>query len=364
MKTQVHDPGKSAVFTAAVMLCTLCPGFAAGDEKAVYVTFDAPGAGTANYQGTYGESINAAGTVAGSYLDSNFVYHGFVRAANGDLTVYDAPGAGTVGYAGTDAAPNDSGINGMGAAVGTSLDNNYHATAYQRDPGGAVALFQVAGAGSGSNQGTYNAAINDGGSTAGVYIDSNGYFHGYVRYRNGQVTTFDAPITDAEGTGVNAMNSSGAIVGSAVDANGAEHAYVRYPDGKITMVTVPGEGSGAGQGSYPFGINSAGLIAGTMWDDTGATHGFLRKPTGDVTVFDVPGFTGPWATGLDDEGRIAGFCYSTTTVYGFLRQADGTFVTFNVPGAVGTNAQSISAGMITGYYWDSAGMNHGFVRLP
>ena len=33
--------------------------------------------------------------IAGDYADASFVFHGFVRAADGTITSFDAPGAGT-----------------------------------------------------------------------------------------------------------------------------------------------------------------------------------------------------------------------------------------------------------------------------
>jgi probable HAF family extracellular repeat protein len=42
-------------------------------------TFDAPGAGTGAYQGTQSFGINQTGDVVGYYTDANKVYHGFVR---------------------------------------------------------------------------------------------------------------------------------------------------------------------------------------------------------------------------------------------------------------------------------------------
>ena len=42
-------------------------------------TFDAPGAGTGPFQGTFPLSINPAGVIAGTYIDSGFVAHGFLR---------------------------------------------------------------------------------------------------------------------------------------------------------------------------------------------------------------------------------------------------------------------------------------------
>src|SRR5580700_9151297 len=56
----------------------------------VFVTFDAPGAGVARYQGTTPVSVNAVGTIAGYYVDGRNARHGFVRAASGILTTFDA----------------------------------------------------------------------------------------------------------------------------------------------------------------------------------------------------------------------------------------------------------------------------------
>jgi hypothetical protein len=42
-------------------------------------TFEAPGAGAGAMQGTVCFSINSAGAIAGTYIDANYVYHGFVR---------------------------------------------------------------------------------------------------------------------------------------------------------------------------------------------------------------------------------------------------------------------------------------------
>jgi hypothetical protein len=64
-------------------------------------TFDAPGAGTGQFQGTFAYNINPAGAIAGQYLDANNVYHGYVRAPDGAITTFDAPDAGTGAFQGT-----------------------------------------------------------------------------------------------------------------------------------------------------------------------------------------------------------------------------------------------------------------------
>jgi hypothetical protein len=52
-------------------------GFVVGSDDSV-TTFSSPGAGTGAYRGTAGFTVNSSGAVAGLYADANFVLHGFV----------------------------------------------------------------------------------------------------------------------------------------------------------------------------------------------------------------------------------------------------------------------------------------------
>jgi hypothetical protein len=57
-----------------------------------FTEFDVPGA-----LDTFPVSINPAGTITGSYLDANFIDHGFVRAASGAITTFDIPSGNAYG---------------------------------------------------------------------------------------------------------------------------------------------------------------------------------------------------------------------------------------------------------------------------
>ena len=103
-------------------------------------TFDAPGAGTGAFQGTYATNIDPSGTIIGFSRDANNVRHGFVRSQDGSFTIFDAPGAGTAAF-----------------------------------------------------QGTRAYAINPSGTITGFFIDSVNAVHGYVRSNQGVITVFDAP---------------------------------------------------------------------------------------------------------------------------------------------------------------------------
>src|ERR1019366_123173 len=101
----------AVLFGLAVLAAT--PG-----EAQNFTTFEAPGAGTGASQGTISFSINTAGAVAGMYYDANYVYHGFVRAAKGEITAFKALGSGTGAHQGT--VPIS--INTVGDITGTYYD--------------------------------------------------------------------------------------------------------------------------------------------------------------------------------------------------------------------------------------------------
>ena len=49
-------------------------------HKAVFTTFDAPGAG-AGTQGTFPLAMNPSGAITGYYFDASGAFHGFLRGA-------------------------------------------------------------------------------------------------------------------------------------------------------------------------------------------------------------------------------------------------------------------------------------------
>ncbi len=112
-------------------------------------TFDAPGASTITgsglIRGTAAISVNTAGDITGFYVDASGVFHGFVRAANGTITTFDAPGAiaGTVTpllLGGTIPVS----INASGDIAGFYLDTNGMFHGFERMPGVTTTLTSSA----------------------------------------------------------------------------------------------------------------------------------------------------------------------------------------------------------------------------
>jgi probable HAF family extracellular repeat protein len=144
-------------------------------------TFDAPGAGTGSYQGTgcpgCARGLNQLGAIAGTYIDANSVQHGFLRSPDGTFTTFEAPGAGTSSNQGT-GCPSDcpTSLNDFGAIMGTYIDTNYVLHGYLRSPNGNIATVDPVG----SNF-TWSSGLNDRGVVTGYYIDTDGVGHGFLR---------------------------------------------------------------------------------------------------------------------------------------------------------------------------------------
>lgn len=152
---------------------------------------------------------------------------------------------------------------------------------------------------------------------------------------------------------------------------------------KVISIDVPGAA-----GTEGISINPAGVIVGQYVDGNGAYHGFTRAQNGAITGFDAPGAgtgagagegTEPWS--INAVGQVTGWYTDSAGVsHGFVRGASGSFNTFDAPGAAvpvgvpctppvicsnGTQAGSINAaGVISGQFVDSSDVFHGFVRTP
>src|SRR5215831_12155095 len=148
------------IFISVAVLFAFTELLTADKPQPTIITFDAPGA----VNGTEVAGINPGGLIAGSYIDANNVFHGYVRAKDGTFTTYDAPGAGT-----------------------------------------------------GSGQGTFTNGINTAGAITGAVTDSSNATHGYVRAQNGTSTNFDAPGSTF--TIPESINPSGVIAGDYADAS-------------------------------------------------------------------------------------------------------------------------------------------------
>ncbi|HUN88103.1 MAG TPA: hypothetical protein VMU28_04905 [Terriglobales bacterium] len=146
--------------------------------------FDVPGAGTGSYQGTgcpgCALGFNLWGTVAGTYIDSNGVQHGFIRTPDSKITTFDAPGAGNSSYQGTGCSSDCPTIlNNWGVITGNYIDSNYVLHGYLRSAKGDIVTVDPSG-----STFTWSSGLNDLGVMTGYYLDANNVFHGFLAFRN------------------------------------------------------------------------------------------------------------------------------------------------------------------------------------
>ena len=103
--------------------------------------------------------------------------HGFLRSPDGKFTTFDAPGAGTDSYEGTGCSSDcPVSINDWGAITGTYIDTNYVYHGYLRSPKGKIVTVDPRG-----SIFTSPAGINDSGTITGYYVDANDVYHGFLR---------------------------------------------------------------------------------------------------------------------------------------------------------------------------------------
>jgi len=342
--------------------------------KQKFTKINAPSAGTAAGEGTFGYGISNPGAIIGWYVDANNANHGFVATPNGAVTKFNAPGAGTGAGQGTTAFA----INPAGTIVGLVVDSGNVQHGFIRAPDGKTTTFNAPGAGTGAGQGTALADVTSSGEIAGNFSDANNAFHSFLIAPDGEITMVNVPGAGTgagEGTFVPTMyglNPLGALTGNYVDANNVSHGYVRAPNGKITTFNAPGAGTAAGEGTTAYAINPRGAITGYFADANMADHGFVRAPDGKITTFDAPGAgtaagEGTVGASISPNGLVAGYDVDGSDVaHGFLRAPDGQIVTFNAPGAGTTAGEGTfcagahAAGAVAGYYVDANNVAHAF----
>ena len=104
---------------------------------------------------------------------------------------------------------------------------------------------------------------------------------------------------------------------------------------QTTSRIIEFDAPGAAQGTIPEQNTLSGLIAGFFFDVNGVAHGFVRSPGGQFTTLDAPGAgtvpdsgEGTFAYGITDAGTVVGFYTDTNGVaHGFVRAPDGKFTT-------------------------------------
>ncbi|HEY2444964.1 MAG TPA: hypothetical protein VGI20_04425 [Rhizomicrobium sp.] len=299
-------------------------------------------------------NINKRSDVSGIYWDASDNAHGFLRtASDGHITSIDYPGA-------VETLANQ--INRSDNIVGYYQGPDLVPHGFLRTAGGEMTTIDYPG-----STETSAELINDKNWITGFYttVSTGGHYHGFVRDPAGTFTTYDVP--GATDTLPESMNIQGWIAGyyrTLDGVNYVSHGFLRDPSGAITTFDV----LDAADTVSAF-VDDRNEVAGYYLDSGLNYHGFERAPGGTISTlpYDVPGATQtrPVWGHLNHAGalKIDGFAMYGPHVYGYVRRPTGTFHTFDVLG-YGTYASGMNATNVTGYCFDSSGVQHGFIGHP
>src|SRR5437764_1008413 len=153
-----------AVALCGLLLVGVC--LSASAQSFTFTTFEAPGAGTASDQGTFGASINNSGVSTGYYVDAGGAQHGYLRAHDGTITT---SGVVTGFYT---------------VVTGTPPNANRVWHGFLWAPDSTFTTFDAPSAG----YQTIPKSINTSGAITGYYTDANSVAHGFLRAPDGTFT--------------------------------------------------------------------------------------------------------------------------------------------------------------------------------
>ncbi len=206
---------------------------------------------------------------------------------------------------------------------------------------------------------TWATGVSDKREVVGYYGDGAGSTQSFV-WSKGDYRPFAFP--GGQDTQAKAVCGR-LVVGAYRDATGPHGFLLRDLGGRnpsFQTIDYPGAIE-----TLPTSVGCSGTIVGTYRDGEGSQHAFLRTPEGYYRTIELPaGYSVVWGrVAGDDEGVVAGACYTPSGLSGFVLSSDG-FTTYDHPGAWQTSFTGVSRrGVLVGYWFDDQ-YGHGFVLRP
>ncbi len=206
--------------------------------------------------------------------------------------------------------------------------------------------------------------INDSGVVTGIAINPNNNYYGTGVIFNGGVPTL-VSVPGAVDTEFYQNNTAGQIAVSYYGSDLIYHAAV-YNSSTSSwnyLPDVPGYLE-----NLAGGINNHGVVlgdpflnssyqGGVGWTWNGSSYSFFSAPGADPTKLGTATYS------INDAGQIVGYYQdSAGVVHGYLKTGTN-FTTLDAPGTVSyTSAQGINnQGYVTGYYVDASGTPNGYL---
>ena len=307
---------------------------------------------------TYADFASSRGTVGGSYVDADGIYHGYARIPNGDFITTELPGvAANQEYFFVHGLTDNAVIVARAKAVG-DVPRTY--------VGAFGALHEVQFPGAVSTEG-WN--INQDGSVVGYYDTADGRRHGFiarpvaddkpiaVRGPAGSGYIFESiDVPGVDFLEVTASSDFGDYAGNTKSADGEKIVGFTLIDDVFTTYDFPGS-----KNTFFYALGNNGQAAGHYEDSDGLYHGVILED-GELRQYDFLDAAQTFLRGISDAtGALTGDFIDTS---GVRRGFSGDTIV-EAPGASETYADFVHAqGVIVGSYVDAYGTYHAYVRLP
>lgn len=237
--------------------------------------------------------INEHHVIAGAWIDSSNVTHGFVGPLNGTYTSFDYGGTST----GTVPRALDDAGNITGFAPGPNL---FVGTEFLRQADGTIVTLEKNGV---PFDGVAQGIVKQGVESTGDYVINTktgartGYLAGDGMYQT-DVTLRLGELT----TNPRTLNPAGTLAGFYLEPDGVTtHGFI-LKNGIVEVIDADATGTTALEG-----INKEELATGQIIDSAGNPHSFVfNNRTGAFTTINVDdGSTQQQAWGINNRGQVA-----------------------------------------------------------
>ncbi len=305
---------------------------------------------------TFADFVNASGRMVGSYIDTDGIYHAYVRSSKGKFTSIKLPDVEKLEYYFIYGISDADTIVVLSKAV-DDVPRTY--------VGKFGVLQELRFPGSVSTEG-YN--INQDGSVVGYYDTADGRRHGFIArpiadeaplVAQPPTHTYTFESIDVPGIDFLAVTASSdfeAYAGYTKSADGEKEVAFTLIDGVFMTYDFPGS-----QKTHFYALGNNGIAAGHYQDSDGLYHGVILE-NGELRQYNFPNAVQTEIYGISDvTGALTG---NFTDTSGIRRGFTGDEI-IEVPGASETFADFVNAdGVVVGSYVDSEGAYSPYVRSP
>ena len=305
---------------------------------------------------TYADFVSGLDNIVGSYVDTEGIYHAYLRGHGGSFATLDIPAVSNLEYFFL------HGINNALIAVGRAKAVGDVPRTYAGNP---VGLQELQFPGSVSTEG-WN--VNQDNSIVGHYDSADGRRHGFIarpkkgtpQSRPGVVPpalnyTFESiDVPGVEFLAVTASSDFEDYAGNMRSSDSEKDVGFTLINGVFRTYDFPGS-----QGTYFYALGNDGTAAGHYQDSDGLYHGVILE-NGELRQYDFPGAVQTEIYGLSDStGALTGNYIDAS---GVRRGFSGDTIVER-PGATETYADFVSwTGNVVGSYVDTEGIYHAYMR--